>query len=182
MVWGIPGIQRAVERHFQTHMRGGEDEVLADAAWPVGSVFISVVATDPSTLLGFGTWAAFGAGRVLVGLNAADADFDVVEETGGAKTSTPSAHAGSAVANHAFTQPSAHATHTAHGTNLTAVQSGVGTNITEFNGSNEANHAAHTANHSGGGVDAHGVTQPSAHSALSVVQPYIIVYMWKRTA
>lgn len=55
-------------------------------AFPVGSVFIGVVATNPATLLGYGTWAALAAGRVLVGLDAADANFDVVRETGGAKT------------------------------------------------------------------------------------------------
>src|SRR3990167_7209436 len=38
-------------------------------AWPVGSVFLSVVSTNPATLLGFGTWAAFAAGRMLVGLD-----------------------------------------------------------------------------------------------------------------
>lgn len=59
-------------------------------AWPVGSIFISVVSTDPATLLGFGTWSAFGAGRVMVGLNATDTDFDVVRDTGGAKTHTHS--------------------------------------------------------------------------------------------
>ena len=69
-------------------------------AFPVGSVFISVVATNPATLLGYGTWAAFGAGRVLVGIDSGDADFDTVEETGGAKTKAISAHAGAAVGNH----------------------------------------------------------------------------------
>lgn len=57
-------------------------------SWPIGSVFIAVVATNPNTLLGGGTWAAFGAGRVMVGLDAAQAEFDVVEEIGGAKTHT----------------------------------------------------------------------------------------------
>lgn len=57
-------------------------------AWPVGSVFLSVVATNPATLLGFGTWSAFGAGRMLVGFDSGDTDFDAAEKTGGAKTVT----------------------------------------------------------------------------------------------
>ena len=61
-------------------------------AFPVGSVFIAVVSTDPATLLGYGTWAAFGAGRVLVGFNAADSDFDAAKKTGGAKTHTLTAN------------------------------------------------------------------------------------------
>jgi microcystin-dependent protein len=60
----------------------------AGEAFPVGSVFIAVVATDPATLLGYGTWAALGAGRVLVGFSAGDADFDAAKKTGGAKTHT----------------------------------------------------------------------------------------------
>lgn len=59
-------------------------------AWPIGSIFIAVVSTSPATLLGFGTWAAFGAGKVLVGLDSSDTDFDVVRDTGGAKTHTHS--------------------------------------------------------------------------------------------
>jgi hypothetical protein len=57
-----------------------------EVVWPVGSVFLSTMATNPATLMGFGTWQAFGAGRVLVGLDSGDVNFDAVEETGGSKT------------------------------------------------------------------------------------------------
>jgi hypothetical protein len=54
--------------------------------FPVGYIYISIDGTDPSTVLGYGTWAAFGAGRTLVSLNPADPDFDTAEELRGAKT------------------------------------------------------------------------------------------------
>jgi len=80
----------------------------AGQAFPIGSVFIAVVSTNPATLLGYGTWSAFGAGRVLVGLDAGDADFDTAEETGGAKTvaSSGSVAAPASHANHTHTGPS----------------------------------------------------------------------------
>jgi len=79
----------------------------AGQAFPIGSVFIAVVSTNPATLLGYGTWSAFGAGRVLVGLDAGDADFDTAEETGGAKTvaSSGSVAAPASHANHTHTGP-----------------------------------------------------------------------------
>jgi len=56
------------------------------AVYPVGSVYINAsVTTNPLTLLGFGTWAEIGAGRVLVGQDTGDALFDVMGETGGSK-------------------------------------------------------------------------------------------------
>jgi hypothetical protein len=35
--------------------------------FPIGAIYSATVATNPGTLLGFGTWTAFGAGRVMVG-------------------------------------------------------------------------------------------------------------------
>ena len=72
---------------------GGELQIngtnVLEKVYPVGSVYINAsVSTNPATLLGFGTWTAFGAGRVLVGLDSTDTDFDSAEETGGAKTHT----------------------------------------------------------------------------------------------
>lgn len=85
--------------------------------FPVGSVFIAVVSTNPATLLGYGTWAAIAAGRMLVGLDGTDAAFDSVEETGGSKTHTHAGHSAhnvtqpAAHSNHVFTQPAAHSNH-----------------------------------------------------------------------
>jgi len=66
---------------------------LSASIYPVGSIYINAgVTTNPATLLGFGTWVAFGAGRVLVGLNTADSAFDALQETGGSKDATVVTH------------------------------------------------------------------------------------------
>lgn len=72
---------------------GGELQIngtnVLEKVYPVGSIYINAsVSTNPATLLGFGTWVAFGAGKVIVGLDSSDTDFDTAEETGGAKTHT----------------------------------------------------------------------------------------------
>jgi hypothetical protein len=46
------------------------------------------VGTNPAGFLGYGTWIAYGTGQVLVGVNIADTDFNVVGKTGGAKINT----------------------------------------------------------------------------------------------
>ena len=52
--------------------------------YPVGSIYMSVNNVSPQTFLG-GTWVAWGAGRVPVGVNSSDSDFNTVEKTGGEK-------------------------------------------------------------------------------------------------
>ena len=127
----------------------------ASSAWPIGSVFIAVVSTNPNTLLGFGTWSAFGAGRVLVGLDSGDTDFDTVEETGGAKTVTLDT---------TMIPAHAHVENAPSSASSGAMKFGIDTNAS---GSQDA--GISTAS-TGGGL---------AHAN---VQPYIVVYMWKRTA
>jgi len=129
---------------------GGGDAALA--SWPVGSVFISVVATNPNTLLGGGTWVAFGAGRVLVGIDAGQTEFDTVEEVGGAKTHTLTT-----------AQMPSH-THTVNYGNLDWVGGS-----TSFQGRLVVQGALSSGAAGGNG----------AHNNL---QPYIVCHFWKRIA
>lgn len=99
-------------------------------AWPVGAVFVSVVATDPASLIGYGTWQAIGAGRALIGVSAGDPDFGTAGTTGGAKTVA----AAGTVSQPTFIG-SALGTHS-HGTGTLAASAHSGTAV--------ADHASHT--------------------------------------
>jgi len=63
-------------------------DLSTEIGFPVGSVYEAVVATNPATLLGFGTWVAVGTGRVFVCLDSSQVEFDTLRETGGTKTHT----------------------------------------------------------------------------------------------
>jgi len=130
--------------------------IIVDAVYPVGSIYISTVSTNPGTLLGTGTWTAFAAGRTLVGINSGDTDFDTVEETGGAKTHTLTVD-----------EMPSH-THNSQYDNRTPDGIDSGGAGSEIGGRGTNNFFPTTA--TGGG---------QAHNNL---QPYIVTYMWKRTA
>lgn len=52
--------------------------------WPVGSIYISVINVNPSEYFG-GIWESFGTGRCLVGVDASQTEFNTVMKTGGHK-------------------------------------------------------------------------------------------------
>lgn len=58
---------------------------LLDLVYPVGSIRMSADNVNPGETIG-GTWVAWGSGRVPVGVDAADSDFNAPEKTGGAST------------------------------------------------------------------------------------------------
>lgn len=62
-------------------------KALLDIIHPVGAIYMSVNPTNPGSLFG-GTWVAWGAGKVPVGVNTADTNFNTVEKTGGSSTET----------------------------------------------------------------------------------------------
>jgi hypothetical protein len=74
--------------------------LVGNLLFPVGSIYTNATnATNPGTLLGFGTWTAFGAGRVMVGFDAGNALFDTAEETGGSADAITVSHTHTATVN-----------------------------------------------------------------------------------
>jgi hypothetical protein len=142
------------------------------AAYPVGSIYINATsATNPATLLGFGTWVAFGAGRVMVGLDAGNALFDTAEETGGAADATLPSHTHTATSvvtdpSHSHTFPVGGSDAPYSASDAASATGETGTTNTAVTGITVA-----TTNESAGtsGTNAN-------------YQPYITVRMWKRTA
>lgn len=137
--------------------------ILAEV-YPVGSIYTNAtVSTNPATLLGFGTWSAFGDGRVLVGNGTSDQAF-AAGATGGASTHTLTA-----------AQMPAHTHVATYGGTLgvNANDPGFGSEVGGLGtgGSFGATGRGSAAlNNTGGG---------GSHNNL---QPYIVVYMWRRTA
>ncbi|MCJ0594243.1 DUF859 family phage minor structural protein [Enterococcus cecorum] len=60
---------------------------LLDMFYPVGSIFITTVNTNPSSYMG-GSWVRFGNGQTLVGVNESDGDFNSAQKSGGSKSHT----------------------------------------------------------------------------------------------
>ena len=149
---------------------------LTDVVYPVGSIFTTVTNYADSaavvSAIGGTTWTAFGAGRVLVGQDSSDTDFDTAEETGGAKTVTLSAdESGLPLHGHIY-RTTASSTPTSGATGGFMTQNGSDFNAGPFTGTSTGT----TGEQIGG---AGGTAAVSAHTNL---QPYIVVYMWKRTA
>ena len=141
------------------------------ALFPVGAIYTAIVSTNPGTLLGFGTWTAFGAGRVLVGFDSGNALFDTAEETGGSADAITVSHTHTAtVTDPGHTHQLKATGHDTGGDSLTrlGLATTFATEATFFQ-------AATT-----------GVTVANASTGSSGTnanyQPYITVYMWKRTA
>jgi len=133
---------------------------LSASIYPVGSIYINAtVTTNPATLLGFGTWTAFGTGRVLVGLNTSDTAFDTLQETGGTKDATVVSHTHS-ISSQQVAGPA--------GSPINYVSTGT---------DNLYNTGVSTSPAANFSIDNTGSSGTNAN-----LQPYITVCMWLRTA
>ena len=143
-----------------------------DKAWPVGAIYTSTVPTNPNALFGFGTWEYIEQGRVLL----SQGDKYSAGSTGGAETHTlttqemPShGHSGSTSINgdHSHTVTTFNGFGKINGTSYDGYCIGSTNRTTSTAGNHQ--HSLSIDNTGGG----------AAHNNM---QPYLSVYMWKRTA
>ena len=138
------------------------------ALYPIGSIYSATVSTNPGTLFGFGTWVAYGEGRVLIG--ASGAGLYIAGNTGGSADAITVSH-----------------THTATST------------VTDPGHAHTIGFASDSVA-SGGSPGLRGYASTGTSSAVTSItvattnastgssgtnanlQPYVVVYMWNRTA
>lgn len=145
------------------------------ALYPVGSVYSNATnSTNPASLFGFGTWVAFGEGRVPVGYDGTNTNFNLGEKTGGSADAIVVSHshtsgtlATDSAGNHQHTYT--YRGNTAGGTGGFSFWENTSTANTGAAGAHTHNLSGSTATEGSSGTDAN-------------LQPYITVYMWKRTA
>ena len=125
---------------------------------PVGSIYMTTVETNPSEIFGFGTWELWGAGRVPVGVDTTQTEFNTIEKTGGKKTHTLTL------------QEMPKHTHN--------LKTGAKTNAWK-----EPNYTiGYQYQEASAIVSSEGIENPGGSQPHNNLQPYITCYMFKRTA
>ncbi|MDO4446178.1 MAG: hypothetical protein Q4C97_11690 [Bacillota bacterium] len=172
--------------------------------YPIGSIYFSTVDKNPSEYFG-GTWVQWGSGRVPVGVDSMQSEFNYAEKTGGIKTvdlshsHTVNSHSHSSPA-HSHSLESGWAKIGRCGNYMEGIayKTGAGAGSTTYdraqtNGGGIAggSFAATDTTALGGSTSSTspgntGSASPGTNSQLSgsqsILQPYITCYMWKRTA
>ena len=154
---------------------GGSSQPTLEAIYPVnGQPYLSFNADNPATVLGFGTWLQL-KGMSLVGLDDTDVDFDTVGETGGNKAHTHTDNFN--VDGHTLTTDEIPA-HTHSYDDL----AGTGTNNYDVTSGSPSSSLQPKDTTSTGGGSSHTHELSGGVQSNSNLSPYLVVYMWKRTA
>ena len=134
--------------------------------FPIGTIYTSSSSTNPSISLGFGTWVAFGEGKVLIGVGTGF----TAGSTGGS--------ADAVVVSHTHTATVTDAGHS-HAISPNADGYGGGSAKNTVGGTG-GSYSFNTQTATTGITVANSTTGVSGTNAN--LQPYVVVYMWNRTA
>lgn len=160
---------------------------LFNRIFPIGSIYMSVSNTNPSEYFG-GTWVQWGSGRVPVGVDSAQSEFNSAEKMGGTKivdlshSHTVNSHS------HSLERGWAKIGRCRNYMEGIAYKTGPGAGSTTYdraqtNGGGIAggSFAATDTTALGGSTSS---TSPGTSNGLSdrqsILQPYVTCYMWKR--
>jgi len=169
-----------------TKLRKEQFKDILQTLHPVGSIYFSTLSTNPATLLGFGTWTAWAAGKTPVGVDSGDANLDAAEDTYGAKTVTlveanlpthlhtvnpPSTESSDQSVTHNHTQ-----SYRSSSGNSGSGGTKWGNTSSQTSGNNSVSHT-HTLDIAEFNSGSYG-----GDGAHNNIQPSIVAYMWKRTA
>ena len=199
-----PSSKLDVAGSVRAYAASADDHVARfDQIYPVGSVYINASnSANPSTYLGVGTWTRIGAGKVMVGQDDSDTDFNQTSDEGGNKTATLNIanlaqhthtvdpdntslslsvtqnNAGNH--NHSYTAPGS--------TSVDAGADATDDTNNSTGGSNTNSGTSDVGSHNHGVGVSGSVNIPQFNSgqtgsgnSFSILQPYIVVYMWVRT-
>lgn len=139
-------------------------------AFPIGAIFSSTSSSNPATSLGFGTWTAFGEGKVLIGAGSGFAGG----ATGGSADAVNVSHSHTATST--VTDPThVHSTYSGYGSSAISYPTSEGDG-------NSAVWAYNTVAASTGITVGTSISTAGSSATNANLQPYVVVYMWTRTA
>lgn len=176
-----------------------------DVVYPVGCIYESTDSTDPSTLFTGTTWTAFGQGKMLVGLDPNDDDFDSTDDSGGSKTVTLTeaqmpthdhddtfsienagnhTHSDTFAIENAGNHRHSYTKETTHGGSVAGAKDGLSTFSTGYTDYAGVHNHSITGGISNAGTHNHSingsVSNAGSGEAHDNMPPYIVVYRWKR--
>ena len=177
------GVQEpTIEQYWKKLIPEISSASIVDMVYPVGSIYMSTASTNPGTLFPGTTWEAYAQGRVLIGAGTgtdsrSERKTFAAGSTGGEYNHQLTVGELATHGHSASSSSSGAHTHTYKSRNMTGLNWDQGDGVTSVSGSKAITIPS-------AGTHTHTITVNSAGSstAHNNIQPYISVYIWRRTA
>lgn len=159
------------------------DIISFDQIYPIGAIYMSTVSTNPATLFKIGNWEALPAGRVLLAQGTSTWGVNYSAGGTGGEDKHTLTVSESAPHNHTGNATTSGSTHT-HALTMRASHGKFGNGGVPRFGDGDVWSDYKTQNLSAAGEHSHAITinNSGGGQAHNNMQPYLSVYMWKRTS
>lgn len=159
------------------------DIISFDQIYPIGAIYMSTVSTNPATLFKIGNWEALPAGRVLLAQGTSTWGVNYSAGSTGGEDKHTLTVSESASHNHTGSATTSGSTHT-HALTMRASHGKSGNGGVPRFGDGDVWSDYKTQNLSAAGEHSHAITinNSGGGQAHNNMQPYLSVYMWKRTS